>query len=116
MRSYDRSMPEELNRVLADHAATLLLCSSERAAETLRGERVVGEAVVVGDVMVDVAFMVAPRARARTAVLEACGVRPGEFALATAHRAGNVDDPVRLARLVELLLAGAPPGVLPPPP
>jgi UDP-N-acetylglucosamine 2-epimerase (non-hydrolysing)/UDP-GlcNAc3NAcA epimerase len=113
MRSYDRSMPEELNRVLADHAATLLLCSSERALATLRGERVAGEAVVVGDVMVDVAFMVAPRARERTAVLETCGVRPGEFALATAHRAGNVDDPVRLERLVELLLAVPGPVVLP---
>ena len=113
MRSYDRSMPEELNRVLADHAAALLLCSSERAAETLRSERVAGEVVVVGDVMVDVAFMVAPRARERTAVLEACGVRPGEFALATAHRAGNVDDPRRLARLVELLLAVPGPVVLP---
>src|SRR3954462_15322122 len=43
MRSYDRAMPEELNRVLTDHAASLLLCSSEAAAETLRGERVAGE-------------------------------------------------------------------------
>jgi UDP-GlcNAc3NAcA epimerase len=113
MRSYDRTMPEELNRVLADHAATLLLCSSERAAETLRGERVAGEVVVVGDVMVDVARLLAPRARSRTAVLRACGVRPREFALATAHRAGNVDDPARLARLVDLLLAVPGPVVLP---
>src|ERR671930_191736 len=64
MRSYDRSMPEELNRVLTDHAASLLLCSSERAAETLRGEGVHGEVVVVGDVMVDVFHLLAPRARA----------------------------------------------------
>jgi UDP-GlcNAc3NAcA epimerase len=113
MRSYDRSMPEELNRVLADHASALLLCSSERAADTLRGERVAGEVVVVGDVMVDVAFMLEPRARTRTAVLEACGVRAGEFALATAHRAGNVDHPGRLALLVELLLAVPGPVVLP---
>ena len=42
MRSYDRAMPEELNRVLTDHAASLLLCSSRAPAETLRGERVVG--------------------------------------------------------------------------
>jgi len=113
MRSYDRTMPEELNRVLADHASSLLLCSSERSAETLRGERVLGEVVVVGDVMVDVAQMLAPRARERTAALDGLGVRPGEYALATAHRAGNVDDPARLALLVELLLAVPGPVVLP---
>jgi UDP-N-acetylglucosamine 2-epimerase (non-hydrolysing)/UDP-GlcNAc3NAcA epimerase len=113
MRSYDRTMPEELNRVVADHAASLLLCSSERAAETLRGERVVGDVVVVGDVMVDVAQLLTPRARERTEALEACGVQPGEYLLVTAHRAGNVDDPARLARLVELLLAVPGPVVLP---
>jgi UDP-GlcNAc3NAcA epimerase len=113
MRSYDRTMPEELNRVLADHAAALLLCSSERAAETLRSERVVGEVVVVGDVMVDVAHLLAPRARERTEALAACGVQTGTYLLATAHRAGNVDDPERLARLVDLLLAVPRPVVLP---
>jgi UDP-GlcNAc3NAcA epimerase len=113
MRSYDRTMPEELNRVLADHASSLLLCSSERAAETLLAEGVAGAVVVVGDVMVDVANLLAPRARVRTGALEAVDVRPGEYLLATAHRAGNVDDPGRLARLVELLLAVPGPVVLP---
>jgi UDP-GlcNAc3NAcA epimerase len=113
MRSYDRTMPEELNRVLADHAASLLLCSSDRAAATLRGEGVAGEVVVVGDVMVDVAHLLAPRARARTAALEACDLQPGSYVLATAHRPGNVDDPARLTRLVELLLAVPGPVVLP---
>jgi UDP-N-acetylglucosamine 2-epimerase (non-hydrolysing)/UDP-GlcNAc3NAcA epimerase len=106
-------MPEELNRVVADHAASLLLCSSERAAETLRGERVVGDVVVVGDVMVDVAQMLAPKARERTEVLDRFDVRAGEYALVTAHRAGNVDDPARLALLVDLLLAVPGPVVFP---
>lgn len=106
MRSYDRTMPEELNRVLADHAAALLLCSSERSAETLRGERVTGEVVVVGDVMVDVAALLAPRAREGAApLLDGLGLAPGGYVLATAHRAGNVDDRGRLERLVALLLA-----------
>jgi UDP-GlcNAc3NAcA epimerase len=113
MRSYDRTMPEELNRVLADHASSLLLCSSERAADTLRQERVAGEVVVVGDVMVDVAQMLAPRARERTEALEAAGVEPGEYLVATAHRPGNVDDPERLACLVDVLLAVPGPVVLP---
>jgi UDP-N-acetylglucosamine 2-epimerase (non-hydrolysing)/UDP-GlcNAc3NAcA epimerase len=113
MRSYDRAMPEELHRVLADHAADLLLCSSEHAAATLRAESVHGEIAVVGDVMVDVARMLAPRARERTAVLDACEVEPGGYLLATAHRPGNVDDPERLDRLVALLTAMPDPVVLP---
>jgi len=105
MRSYDRTMPEELNRVLTDHASDLLLCSAEAPAATLRAEQVVGAIEVVGDVMVDVARLLGPRAAARTDVLDGFGVAPGEYLLATAHRAGNVDDPDRLARLVALLQA-----------
>ncbi len=105
MRSFDRTMPEELNRVLTDHASSLLLCSSEVAAENLRREAVIGEVVVIGDVMVDVALSVQPAARGRLDLLAARGVRPGEYVLATAHRAGNVDDPDRLRRLYELLLS-----------
>ena len=113
MRSYDRTMPEELNRVLTDHASDLLLCSSAAPAETLRAEGVTGEIEVVGAVMVDVAQLLGPRAAARTEVLERFGVKPGEYVLATAHRAGNVDDPDRLARLVALLEAIPHPVVLP---
>ncbi len=105
MRSYDRSMPEELNRVLTDHASSLLLCSSEAAVLNLRQEGVTGAMEVVGDVMVDVAAAVQPRARQRLDLLEPYGVRPGEYVVATAHRVGNVDDPARLAALVELLAA-----------
>jgi UDP-GlcNAc3NAcA epimerase len=101
MRSFDRTMPEELNRVLTDHLSALLLCSSEAPARRLGEEDVHGEVVVVGDVMVDVFGLVAPRARGRV-VLE--DLDPGEYALVTAHRAGTVDDPARLARLVELLV------------
>jgi UDP-GlcNAc3NAcA epimerase len=103
MRSFDRTMPEELNRVLSDHAATLLLCSSDTSAANLRAESVHGEVVVVGDVMVDVAQLLTPRARDRSDVLDAVGLESGAFVLVTAHRAGNVDDPARLARLVEVL-------------
>jgi UDP-N-acetylglucosamine 2-epimerase (non-hydrolysing)/UDP-GlcNAc3NAcA epimerase len=111
MRSYDRAMPEELNRVLADHAASLLLCSSEAAAETLRGERVAGEVAVVGDVMVDVFELLAPRVD--SAPLQRLGVQRGGYLLVTAHRAGNVDDPARLRALVELLRGLPGPVVLP---
>ncbi len=103
MRSFDRTMPEELNRVLTDHLADLLLCSSETAVENLLAERVPGRIELVGDVMVDVAVLFGPRASARLELLDEHGVTPGEFALVTAHRAGNVDDPGRLTVLVELL-------------
>jgi UDP-N-acetylglucosamine 2-epimerase (non-hydrolysing)/UDP-GlcNAc3NAcA epimerase len=113
MRSFDRAMPEELNRVLADHASALLLCSSEVATENLRREGVNGSVELVGDVMMDVAMSVQPRARARVDLVEAYGLHPREYLLATAHRAATVDDPSRLAQLVELLLAVPQPLLLP---
>jgi len=113
MRSFDRTMPEELNRVLTDHLATLLLCSSLAAVENLAAERVAGSVELVGDVMVDVAELLRPRALAREQTLERHGVAPGEYVLATAHRAGTVDDPERLEALVELLEALPGPVVLP---
>ncbi len=113
MRSFDRAMPEELNRVLTDHVSTLLLCSSESAAANARAESVFGRALVVGDVMVDVALARQPSARADGRTLAAHGVARGEYVLVTAHRAGNVDDPRRLRALVELIAALPKPIVLP---
>jgi UDP-N-acetylglucosamine 2-epimerase (non-hydrolysing)/UDP-GlcNAc3NAcA epimerase len=112
MRSFDRSMPEEVNRVLTDHLSHLLLCSSEVAGANLAAEGIEGVAIV-GDVMVDVALEAQPRARERVDLVTAHGVEPGGYLLATAHRAGNVDDPARLAALVELLLGVGEPIVLP---
>jgi UDP-N-acetylglucosamine 2-epimerase (non-hydrolysing)/UDP-GlcNAc3NAcA epimerase len=106
-------MPEELNRVLTDHVSDLLLAPSYVAAANLAREGVAGEVEVVGDVMVDVAQLVAPRVREDDTALAEAGVNAGEYVLATAHRAGNVDDPARLARLVELLLSLDDPVVLP---
>jgi UDP-N-acetylglucosamine 2-epimerase (non-hydrolysing)/UDP-GlcNAc3NAcA epimerase len=105
MRSFDRTMPEELNRVLSDHLGELLLCSSETAAENLRAESVAGRIEVVGDVMVDVALRRQPAARADARVSAAYGLQAGSYLLLTAHRAGNVDDPERLRALVALVQA-----------
>jgi UDP-N-acetylglucosamine 2-epimerase (non-hydrolysing)/UDP-GlcNAc3NAcA epimerase len=113
MRSFDRAMPEELNRVLTDHASELLLCPSATAVANLERERAAGRIDLVGDVMVDVALLFQPRACADDAPLERAGVAPGEYVLVTAHRAGNVDDPDRLACLVDLLLGLPVPAVLP---
>src|SRR4051794_5109426 len=113
MRSFDRAMPEELNRVLTDHLSAMLLCPSQTAVENLEREHVAGRVELVGDVMVDVALLFQPRALADAAPLHRARVAPGEYALVTAPRAGNVDDPDRLRALVALLLALPLPAVLP---
>ena len=105
MRSFDRSMPEELNRVLVDHASDLLLCSTDTAVSNLRDESVAGRVELVGDAMADVTLRFAPLARERSTALRDHGVSPGSYVLVTAHRAGNVDVPERLERLVAILEA-----------
>jgi UDP-N-acetylglucosamine 2-epimerase (non-hydrolysing)/UDP-GlcNAc3NAcA epimerase len=96
-------MPEELNRVLTDHASDLLLCSTETAVTNLRNEAVAGRVELVGDAMADVTLRFAPVAQERSTALRDHGVSPGEYVLVTAHRAGNVDVPDRLSQLVEIL-------------
>src|SRR3954454_23873864 len=113
MRSFDRRMPEELNRVLTDHLSDLLLVPSDTARANLERESVAGRVVLVGDVMVDVSMMFQPRAQGEPRALRDAGVEPGAFVLCTAHRAGNVDVPERLRKLVDILLALEEPVVLP---
>ena len=113
MRSFDRAMPEELNRVLTDHCSDLLLCSTETAMANLEREAAAGESHLVGDVMADVSLTFRPIAEERSTALADHGLEPGEYLLATAHRAGNVDDPQRLEKLVTLFEALPHPTVLP---
>jgi UDP-N-acetylglucosamine 2-epimerase (non-hydrolysing)/UDP-GlcNAc3NAcA epimerase len=113
MRSFDRTQPEERNRVLTDQLSALLLCSTQSAVDRLAVEQVPGAAAVVGDVMVDVAYANRDRALAHRELLDRYKLEPGRYVLATAHRAANVDDPAALARLVALLEAVEEPIVLP---
>jgi UDP-N-acetylglucosamine 2-epimerase (non-hydrolysing)/UDP-GlcNAc3NAcA epimerase len=105
MRSYDRAMPEELNRVLCDHMSELLLCASDTSAENLRREAAPGRIEVVGDVMVDVAFSWRPDAAAISEALATYDLERNEYLLLTAHRAGNVDDPDRLRAFADVVAA-----------
>jgi UDP-GlcNAc3NAcA epimerase len=113
MRSFDRSMPEELNRVLTDHASELLLCSTETAMRNLEQEGVRGESHLVGDVMADVSLAFRDIAEERSRILDELGLVAGSYLVVTAHRAGNVDRPERLEALVALLEALPAPVVLP---
>ena len=107
MRSGDRAMPEEINRIVVDSLGGLLLCSTETALQNLRDEGRGAQAVVTGDVMADIALAFGPIADQRSEVLERLGLEPRGFSVATAHRPGNVDDPERLALLVEVLAHAA---------
>lgn len=102
LRSFDRSMPEEVNRVICDALADLLLAPSETAKANLEREGVHGEVVITGDVMGDVVLELGD-ALDGAAAASKFGVTPGEFLFVTAHRAANVDDPENLTKLVELL-------------
>jgi UDP-GlcNAc3NAcA epimerase len=113
MRSFDRSMPEELNRVLTDHASDLLLCSTQTAMHNLELEGAAGEAHLVGDVMADVSLAFRDIAAERSTILADLGLEPGTYLAVTAHRAGNVDRTERLEALVALLEALPRPVVFP---
>jgi UDP-GlcNAc3NAcA epimerase len=102
MRSWNRRMPEETNRVLADHASRLLLCASHAAVTNLAKEGIVAGVHHVGDVMYDAALFTATASRNST-VLDRLGLGDGAYDLATLHRAENTDDAQRLATLIAWL-------------
>lgn len=113
LRSFNRLMPEEHNRVLTDHASDLLLAPTEAAVSHLSDEGLAGRAVLVGDVMVDVCLQVARGIAGRPVSSLAPGITAGDYLAATLHRAENTDVPERLRHLVEALKAMPLPVVLP---
>jgi UDP-N-acetylglucosamine 2-epimerase (non-hydrolysing) len=103
LRSFNRRMPEEHNRVLTDHASDLLLAPSRVAVENLAAEGLARRTVHVGDVMVDVALQVRDGLRARPVELPPALGRDQPAVLATIHRAENTDDPHRLTAILDAL-------------
>jgi UDP-GlcNAc3NAcA epimerase len=115
LRSYNRRMPEEINRVLTDHAATLRLCPTATAVENLQAEGITDGVSQVGDVMFDCARYFLDRASAKVTPLHPLGLRTKEFVLMTCHRAENTDDPARQHAILEAArrIAAAIPVVFP---
>ena len=115
LRSFNTRMPEEINRVLTDHASTILLTPSARAVKNLAAEGIVGEPRVqnVGDVMFDATLMFSELAEQRSAVLTTLGVTQDKFILATVHRQENTDNRVKLAAILEAFGRTKLPVVLP---
>lgn len=113
LRSFNRQMPEEINRVVADRVADLLFCPTPVAVENLRREGITDGVFLTGDVMYDSALHYTHLAEERSDVLARLGLAKGEFYLATIHRAENTDAPDRLRRLLAALDGAPRPVVLP---
>ncbi len=108
LRSFNRRMPEEINRIVADAVSDLLFVPTATAADNLAREGVSGDKVIlVGDVMYDVALRFGPLADERSTILATAGVSAGGYILATIHRAENTDHPERLLSIVNGLRRAA---------
>ncbi len=126
LRSFNRRMPEEINRVVADQLSTLLLCPSQVAVDNLAAEGIVSpltpdasrltpNVIITGDVMADALQFAATKASAQSDILNRLGLQPQGYLLATVHRAENTDDPKRLSNIMAALaeLAEREPVILP---
>jgi UDP-GlcNAc3NAcA epimerase len=102
LRSFNRRMPEEINRIVADHLGDILCCPTQAAVDNLRREGLAERAVWTGDVMYDAALFGLALTKRRDFV-ELAEWRAGQFALATIHRAENTDDPTRLRVILDAL-------------
>ncbi|ELY54338.1 UDP-N-acetylglucosamine 2-epimerase [Natronococcus amylolyticus DSM 10524] len=113
LRSYNRDMPEEINRVLTDHASDLLFTPSESAVETLRAEGITDGVHWTGDVMYDSLLAVRDDVADRSTILTDLGLSAGEFILATVHRQENTDQQPNLEAIVDGLGSASLPVVFP---
>ncbi len=104
LRSYNRAMPEEINRVVADSLSSLLFCPTQVAQENLAREGVTSGAHVVGDVMYDAVLWAGERLQeGEGGILLRLELESGQYLLATVHRASNADNPGNLAAIVSTL-------------
>ena len=100
LRSFNRAMPEELNRVIADHLAALLLCPSRTAADNLAAEGIRHNVHIVGDVMQDVLRWVRERVACQPPIANRWDLGGHSYLLATVHRGENTDNATRLAGII----------------
>ena len=103
LRSFNRRMAEEINRVLADHVSTVLFCPTETAVRNLANEGITRGVHLVGDVMLDGLLDARERAQGCSTILSSLGLKQNRYLLATVHRAENTDDPGRLRAILSAL-------------
>jgi len=102
MRSFNKAMPEEFNRIVADNCAALFFCPTQTAVKMLEAEHFAPEKIhFVGDTMFDLVQKILPKALETSPILRDLNLEPKSFTLATVHRAGNTDDPARLTAILE---------------
>ena len=112
-RSFDRRMPEEINRLVADRLADRHLCVSQTAVRHLAAEGLTASVHWVGDVMLDAMLYNRPIARRRSEVISRLGLTPKGYALVTVHRAANTDNPARLSSIIAALNGAPEPVIFP---
>ncbi len=112
LRSFNRAMPEEVNRVLTDHCSDLLFCPTATAVTNLTSEGITKGVHLVGDVMYDAMLSFLPKVD-ETVVLTQLGVGANDYVLATVHRAGNTDDAESLTAVLDCLALSHWPVLLP---
>ncbi|MDR2774503.1 MAG: UDP-N-acetylglucosamine 2-epimerase (non-hydrolyzing) [Tannerella sp.] len=104
LRSFNKHMPEEINRILTDHIASLLFCPTRKAIENLVKEGITEGMFYTGDVMYDAALTFGEIAETKSGILSSLALQPGKFRLCTVHRAENTDNPERLIQIILALL------------
>ena len=113
LRSFNRGMPEEINRIVTDQISQWLFTPSQHSVDQLAAEGITAGVHNVGDIMADCVRCFAPRAREQSDILDRLGIRPGEYCVATVHRANNTDRPERLAGIIEGLRRTPYPVIMP---
>jgi UDP-N-acetylglucosamine 2-epimerase (non-hydrolysing) len=114
LRSFDRRMPEEHNRVIADHLADRCLAATETNRQNLLAERITDDRIVVtGNTIVEAVQRLMPTPTARSEIADQFGVEPGRYVLSTFHRPENVDDPMNLGLILDELANLPVPVILP---
>jgi UDP-GlcNAc3NAcA epimerase len=102
-RSFNRAMPEEINRLVADRLARIHFCVSQVAEHNLFKEGITSSVYWVGDVMLDALLYALPLAKAKSSILAQLQIEPDNYSLATIHRVANTDDPLRLKQIIVAL-------------
>ena len=101
MRSFDKTMPEELNRIETDRISDILFCSTKTAVDNLNNEKINGSVHLVGDIMIDALKLSIIAAEKNSSILEELNLKEEGFMVATVHRAGNTDHKSKLKGIVE---------------
>ncbi len=104
LRSFNRQMPEEINRIVTDHLSSFLFCPTQTAVQHLHQEGVKEGVSLVGDVMYDALFENLDVAQQTSTILKQLGLKSKEYMLATMHRAENTDDPQNLKSIIQAFL------------